>query len=247
MPKKKTKSVTGPKPPSYWRVMSLLKPHWVHVSIGIIGKYYFHFHTLRLRFIKTHYGLFSILGSIIAGMTFPVFAIIYSEFINVYFLPDPQEIRDKSSFWALIFVALAGSCFISAVMQKGFMEWAGQHLVRELRAMTFKKMLYQDLSYFDHPDHSTGSLSQILSSDVLLIKGWSGDNVGIIIQNVTSMVAGIIIAFTANAKLAAVALAAFLLMIPASAARMKFMKGSSKEIEEGAQVCLLTFGSSDCC
>lgn len=40
----------------------------------------------------------------------------------------------------------------------------------------------------------------------------------------------------ANAKLAAVSLAAFLLMVPAATARMKFMKGSAKDIEEGAQV-----------
>lgn len=58
----------------------------------------------------------------------------------------------------------------------------GQHLVRELRALTFESMLYQDMSFFDQPDHSTGSLSQILSSDVLLVKGWGGDNLGIIIQ-----------------------------------------------------------------
>ncbi|XP_055388386.1 LOW QUALITY PROTEIN: ATP-dependent translocase ABCB1-like [Condylostylus longicornis] len=156
------KKSSGLKPPSYWRVMSLLKPYWFRVTIGVL------------------------------------------------------------------------------VMQRGFMEWGGQDLVRTLRSLAFEKMLYQDMSFFDHPDHTTGTLSQILSSDVLLIKGWSGDNIGIIIQNVASMVAGVIIAFTANAKLAAVALAAFLVMIPASAARMKFMKGSTKEIEEGAEVI-------DCC
>lgn len=201
----------GPQPPSYWRVMSILRPHWFHLSIGV-------------------------LGSIVAGLTFPVFAIIYSEFIGVYGNPDPQKIRDDSSFWALMFVALAAACFISSIMQRGFMEWAGQHLVRELRALAFERMLYQDMSYFDHPDHTTGSLSQILSSDILLVKGWSGDNLGIIIQNVTCMVAGLIIAFLANAKLAAVSLAAFALMVPASAAKMKFMQGSTKEIKEGAQV-----------
>lgn len=171
-----------------------------------------------------------------SGLIFPVFAIIYAQFIGVYFLVDPEEIRDKSSFWSLMFVALGVGCFVASIMQRGFMEWAGQHLVRELRGLTFEKMLYQDMSFFDTPDHSTGSLSQILSSDVLLVKGWSGDNLGIIIQNVTAMIAGVVIAFSANAKLAAVSLAAFCVMVPASMARMKFMKGSSKEIEEGAEV-----------
>ncbi|XP_055388384.1 uncharacterized protein LOC129616902 [Condylostylus longicornis] len=204
------KGTKPPRPPGLLRVLGLLKPHWFPMACGI-------------------------LGSMACGVVFPVFALIYSEFLPVYFLEDPNEIRKESSFWSLMFIAIAGGSLFAYIFEKSFMEWSGQHLIRDLRALTFDRMVYQDMSYFDDPKHSTGTLSQILSSDVLLVKGWGGDNMGLMIQNVTSLACGVIIAFTANAKLAAVALASFALLVPASAMHMKFLAGSGDEITEGSQ------------
>lgn len=87
-----------PKAPSYWRVLGLLRPHWLKVLFGLIG-------------------------SIFSGLNFPVLAIIYAEFVGIYFLPDPAEIRKKTAVWACLYIIVAVSCLLSTVTQKGLIEW----------------------------------------------------------------------------------------------------------------------------
>lgn len=74
--------------------------------------------------------LFCILGSALAGLTFPAFAIIFAEYMGVYFLPDPAKIREESSFWACMFIVVAVNALISAILQKTFMEWGKVSFLR---------------------------------------------------------------------------------------------------------------------
>eukprot|EP01071_Lankesteria_metandrocarpae_P010936 Lankesteria_metandrocarpae@DN5386_c0_g1_i1.p1 len=207
---KKIETVEEKPAPSFYRVMSCIRDDWWKLIVGS-------------------------LGALVNGATFPIFAVIFAQFISVYFSPDPDYIRQKSAFWSGIFVALAISVLLSSTTQYFFFEWAGQLLVRKLREDTFDSLLHQEIAYFDESQNSTGSLSSLLSSDIMLIKGWISDNTGIIVQNFATLLYAIIIAFVASPELAGVVLAAFFVLMPASYLEMKAMKGSSDTIGSAAE------------
>eukprot|EP01069_Polyplicarium_translucidae_P002865 Polyplicarium_translucidae@DN2151_c0_g1_i3.p1 len=202
---KKKVPVTDKKPVSWFRVIKLLKPDAWKMP-------------------------FAVFGAMVCGACWPVFAIVFGEFIWTYYNPDPQVIRDDSRVYALSFVGLSIAGFGGMVLQSGFFEWAGQRIIRELRGLAFHSVVYQEMSFFDNPKNSTGSLSTTLSADVQLVKGWCSDNTGVMVANITSIVVGIIIAFVASPELAAVSLAAFAVMAPASMLEMRALKGSTSDI-----------------
>eukprot|EP01069_Polyplicarium_translucidae_P010732 Polyplicarium_translucidae@DN3394_c0_g1_i5.p1 len=210
IPKKaKAPEPEGPAPVSMWRVMGLLRPVWWRFGIGWIA-------------------------AIANGLVFPLFAIVFAEFIGVYYMdpPDPDKIQEESNYWALMFIGLAALVFAAVGLQTGFSEWAGARVVKDLRELVFSDLMYQDIGFFDNPQNATGNLAEILSSDCVLVKGWVGTNLGLGIQNVSSLIAGLIIAFAASAELAAVTLGAFAVMVPASFMEMKFMM-TNVTVEEG--------------
>eukprot|EP01071_Lankesteria_metandrocarpae_P010951 Lankesteria_metandrocarpae@DN5386_c0_g2_i1.p1 len=208
--REKKEKVPDTKPaPSMIRILNSIRSDWWKLGVGI-------------------------LGALVNGATFPVFAIVFGQFIAVYFNCDPNYVRSESAFWACMFVALSVSVFLSSTIQFFFFEWAGQILVRGLRADTFDALLHQEISFFDSPENSTGSLSSILSSEVMLVKGWISDNTGIYVQNFATLIYAIIIAFIASPQLAGVTLAGFFILMPASYFEMQAMKGSSDDVGAAA-------------
>eukprot|EP00917_Polyrhabdina_sp_WS-2016_P007857 GHVP01017563.1.p1 GENE.GHVP01017563.1~~GHVP01017563.1.p1 ORF type:complete len:1087 (+),score=218.99 GHVP01017563.1:278-3538(+) len=205
------------KPPSWFRVAGLLKPDWYFVILQVIG-------------------------AAVTGALWPMFAIVFAEFVDTYFLiypdcPFPGKggtdwIREQSNFWALIFIGFAAVGFVAQWLQITFSEWSGHRMVRELRVMSFTEIVHKEIGFFDNPLHTPGSLSAALSTDIPRIKGWVGDNLGLIIQAASSVIAGVAVSFSANVKLAAACLLVFSIMAPASALEMKAMQGNSKDLEE---------------
>lgn len=196
--------------PPYSQLLQELRPHKGYVALGVVG-------------------------SAGAGLAFPGLAIALAGVIEAYSSSTPEDLRHDVAKWSLVLVVIAIFVAGATLAQLGAMECCGHLLVKRLRERLFEQIIYQDIAFFDHPDHSTGALSELLSSDVLLIKGLTGDNLGITVKNAVSLVVAIIIAFTASARLAAVTLAAFLSIVPAGALNLRFIKGNRTELEASAE------------
>eukprot|EP01055_Gregarina_sp_Pseudo9_P000372 Gregarina_sp_Pseudo_9__371@NODE_123_length_4124_cov_11_292044_g115_i0_p1_GENE_NODE_123_length_4124_cov_11_292044_g115_i0NODE_123_length_4124_cov_11_292044_g115_i0_p1_ORF_typecomplete_len1300_score320_30ABC_membrane/PF00664_23/5_1e50ABC_membrane/PF00664_23/5e50ABC_tran/PF00005_27/1_3e43ABC_tran/PF00005_27/8_6e41SMC_N/PF02463_19/84SMC_N/PF02463_19/1_8e05SMC_N/PF02463_19/2_1e02SMC_N/PF02463_19/1e06AAA_21/PF13304_6/1_7e05AAA_21/PF13304_6/0_00042AAA/PF00004_29/0_0013AAA/PF00004_29/3_5e05AAA_15/PF1317 len=171
-----------------------------------------------------------LLGAVINGLIFPTFGIVFSKFMRAFYMPTPEEVTSECRKWALVFIGFAAGAFIGNFLQQAAFGWAGQKVVQRLRALTFENLIYQDVEYFDSPEHTTGKLSEILSADAVACRGWVGDNLGIYLQNIVAIIAAIVISFVASAKLAAVCLAAFSAMVPAMAIEATLLAGNSEGI-----------------
>jgi ATP-binding cassette subfamily B (MDR/TAP) protein 1 len=88
-------------------------------------------------------------------------------------------------------------------------------------------MLRMPISWFDNPKNNAGNLTSRLSADCKNVNGLVTTFVAISIQNLTSLVAGIVISFIFEWRTSLVALGLIPFMIIAGAIQMKFTTGFS--------------------
>eukprot|EP00164_Ancoracysta_twista_P001384 GFYU01001804.1.p1 GENE.GFYU01001804.1~~GFYU01001804.1.p1 ORF type:complete len:1235 (+),score=430.50 GFYU01001804.1:168-3872(+) len=167
-------------------------------------------------------GIFS---SALYGSVMPMFALIFTEVIEVFYLPDKEEMIRQADLWCIGFVALAVFTFLTAFGQQYCFGFSGEKLTRRIRSMSFDAIIHQDMEFFDDEENSTGALATRLSTEATLISGMTGINVAIALQNVVSLVVGLALAFNAGPKLAGVVLAVVPAIMLAGAGQMYFLQG----------------------
>ncbi|XP_062096709.1 ABC transporter B family member 9 [Humulus lupulus] len=183
-----------------------------------------------------------IIGSMAAavhGVIFPIFGLLLSSSIDMFFKP-PSQLRKDSRFWALIYLILAIVVFVVVPFQNLFFSIAGGKLIQRIRSLTFAKVVHQEISWFDDPANSSGAIGARLSTDASTVKALVGDALALVVQNIATIVAGLVIAFTANWMLALIILAVSPIMILQGTVQTKFIKGFSADAkvmyEEASQV-----------
>ena len=80
------------------------------------------------------------LASIILGVINPIFAIIFSEMVALYYQPE-DEIRDEARWWSLSFVGVGLAFLFFGTVQSGMFAIAAENLTMRLRARSFKVQL----------------------------------------------------------------------------------------------------------
>ncbi|CAH9079456.1 unnamed protein product [Cuscuta europaea] len=122
--------------------------------------------------------------------------------------------------------------FIDKLPKDFFFGVAGGKLIQRIRSLTFKKVVYQEITWFDHPSNSSGSIGARLSVDASSVRKLVGDALALIIQNIAAILAALIIAFSSNWVLAITVL----LMLPfiglQGFVQMKFYEGFSRGVKE---------------
>ncbi|XP_052201325.1 ABC transporter B family member 9 [Diospyros lotus] len=190
-----------------------------------------------------------VLGSIAAGVhgvIFPVFGLLLSSAIKIFFEP-PSELKKDSRFWGLMFVTLGCITLIAIPIQNYFFGVAGGKLIQRIRSLSFEKVVHQEVSWFDDPKNSSGAIGARLSTDASTVRSLVGDALGQVVQNITTIVAGLVISFTANWMLALIVLAVLPFVGLQGFFQMKFLKGFSKDAklmyEDASQVANDAVGS----
>ncbi|XP_028121789.1 ABC transporter B family member 9-like [Camellia sinensis] len=190
-----------------------------------------------------------LLGSIAAGIngvTFPIFGFLLSTAINIFYEPH-DELRKDSRFWALMFVGLGVVILFVAPVQNYFFGIAGGKLIMRIRALTFEKTVHQEISWFDNPKNSSGAVGARLSTDASTVRSLVGDSLAQIVQNITTIIAGLVISFTANWMLALIILSVLPLVGLQGFFQIKFLKGFIEDAkvmyEDASQVANDAVGS----
>ncbi|KAK4802353.1 hypothetical protein SAY86_000556 [Trapa natans] len=183
-----------------------------------------------------------VLGSaaaVVHGMVFPIFGLLLSSAIHMFFEP-PHELRKDSKFWAVIYVGIGLITFVAIPIQNFFFGLAGGKLIERIRYMTFKKVVHQEISWFDDPVNSSGAIGARLFTDASTMRSLVGDALALIVQNIATITAGLFIALTANWKLALIVLAISPLLFIQGYVQAKFLGGFSGDAkakyEEASQV-----------
>ncbi|XP_002519757.2 ABC transporter B family member 9 [Ricinus communis] len=190
-----------------------------------------------------------ILGAIAAaihGTVFPIFGLLLSTAIKVFYEPPPQLKKD-SEFWALVYIGIGFINFLVLPVQNYFFGIAGGRLIERIRTMTFERVVHQEISWFDDPANSSGAVGARLSTDASTVRSLVGDALALIFQNIATIVAALIIAFTANWILALVIVAVSPLLLFQGFIQARFAKGFSADAkvmyEEASQVANDAVGS----
>ncbi|KAH7568643.1 hypothetical protein ACOSQ2_011985 [Xanthoceras sorbifolium] len=186
------------------------------------------------------------IGAAVHGIVFPVFGLLLSKAISMFYEP-PQKLRTDSRTWAIVYVGLGCATLVAAPFQNYFFGVAGGKLIQRIRSLTFEKVVHQQISWFDDPENSSGAIGARLSTDASTVRSLVGDALALIVQNITTITAGLIIAFTANWILAFIILAVSPLMLIQGYLQTKFLKGFSADAkvmyEEASQVANDAVGS----
>ncbi|XP_038296962.1 ATP-binding cassette sub-family B member 5 isoform X1 [Canis lupus familiaris] len=155
---------------SLFKIFKLIKSEWLSVFLGT-------------------------LAAVLNGAVHPVFAIIFAKIITMFENDDKTTLKHDAEMYSMIFVILSVISFVSYFFQGLFYGRAGEILTMRLRHLAFKAMLYQDISWFDDKENSTGALTSILAIDIAQIQGATGSRIGVLTQNATNMGLSIIISF----------------------------------------------------
>ncbi|CAO2166051.1 unnamed protein product [Urochloa humidicola] len=183
-----------------------------------------------------------LLGALAAGVhgvLFPMFGLLISNAIKTFYEP-PHKLRKDSSFWGLMCVVLGIVSIISIPVEYFLFGVAGGKLIERIRALSFRSIVHQDVGWFDDPKNSSGALGAKLSVDALNVRRLVGDNLALLTQVTSTLIAGFVIAFVADWKLTLIILCAMPLSGAQGYAQVKFLKGFSQDAkmlyEDASQV-----------
>ncbi|XP_052174976.1 ABC transporter B family member 11-like [Diospyros lotus] len=185
-------------------------------------------------------------AAIVNGSIMPIFGLLISTVIKTFYEP-PHELRKDSKFWALMFLILGLASLLAFPTRTYFFSVAGCKLIGRIRSMCFEKVVHMEVGWFDEPQHSSGAIGARLSADAATVRALVGDALAQLVQDSASVVAGLIIAFTASWQLALIVLALIPLIGLNGFVQVKFMKGFSADAkmmyEEASQVANDAVGS----
>ncbi|KAL4352496.1 hypothetical protein GQ457_06G030810 [Hibiscus cannabinus] len=180
------------------------------------------------------------------GVILPIFGVLISSMIKTFYEP-PDELKKDSRFWALVFLVLGLASLLICPTRAHFFSIAGCKLIQRIRSTCFEKVVHMEVSWFDEPDNSSGSIGARLSADAASIRALVGDALAQLVSSLASAVAGVVIAFAASWQMAFIILALIPLLGVNGYVQAKFMKGFSADskmmYEEASQVANDAVGS----
>ncbi|RZC49971.1 hypothetical protein C5167_018397 [Papaver somniferum] len=188
---------------------------------------------------ELHILLLGVLFAVVNGIVFPAYAVMFSGMITTFYEP-PSKLHKDSRFWALMFVTLGIVSLVASPAKGYFFAVAGCKLIKRIRSMCFKKVVHMDISWFDEPEHSSGAIGARLSTDAATVRSLVGDALGLLIENIATLIFGLGVAFLANWKLALIVVVLLPLLGLNAWVQVKLMKGFGGDAkvmyEEASQV-----------
>jgi len=156
---------------------------------------------------QMHLLVIAILTTILAGCVQPFFALIISYMIDLLSNPSDPDYKKKAGLGALYFILCAIVVLVSTSIRMGCFGQLSQELVMKLREDLFRKYLKMEMSYFDRPENTPGSLCTKLSSDCSQVRALTSQVVGVYLMAISTFVCGIVIAIVSCWQLGLIALA----------------------------------------
>jgi len=109
-----------------------------------------------------------------------------------------------------------------------FANWVGQHIIRDIRAKIFRKILDFKMSYFDK--NSVGKLVTRVVSDIETIAAFFSQGVFTILSDILKMVAVAVLMLVLNWKLALISLAILPILVYATTLFQVAIKATFQEV-----------------
>ncbi|KAH8920396.1 P-loop containing nucleoside triphosphate hydrolase protein [Atractiella rhizophila] len=167
------------------------------------------------------YYLLGLVGVAANGMVYPVFGIIFGGALGAFSLTDHHELREQGNRYSLYLFALALVASTAILVQTYCYRWAGEAMSRTLRLIMFQSTLKQDIAFFDEDRNSAGALTSAISDKPEKFNPLSGETLGVIFQNMLTLLGGAIVGLAYGWKIAIVSLACLPITVGAGIVRLK--------------------------
>ncbi|WFD35699.1 ABC-type xenobiotic transporter [Malassezia cuniculi] len=172
--------------------------------------------------------------AVASGATYPSFAILFGLAIENFgrcqnetgqVCPEPQrgQMRHTANMHGLYFFIIAILSTIAMVLQVALIQQGSALLMHRLRGLMFRKYMENDVAYFDEDEHNSGVLTTTLAEHTQKINGFVGVSMGTIMQSVSTVITGSIIALIYGWKLALVVIACIPFTLSAGYVRLKLV------------------------
>jgi len=120
----------------------------------------------------------------------------------------------------------------------------GERLTRRLRLLAFRAMVRQDCEYFDNEKNSVGALLSKLSTEASLVKATTGESLGLLVENVSSMAVAVAIAFYASWRMTLVLLLVAPLLVLSTYWQQRTLIGLNKTSVESLEASAKVAGEA---
>jgi len=175
------------------------------------------------------YLYWGLLGAALIGCGFPLLGYFLAEMIAVFFNPDPDEMREDAEFWALLFVGMAVTQAIGALLAQYCFGVITERLARRVRDRSFVTMLRQDMGWYDDARNSSGALATRLASDCAQIKALTGERASTSTSQVVTLTVAFGVAFYQCWEMTLVMLGLIPLIAGAFGVQASFVQGGSAD------------------
>jgi ATP-binding cassette subfamily B (MDR/TAP) protein 1 len=110
-------------------------------------------------------------------------------------------------FWIIMFLLTAIFRGVFAFFQKFLFTYVGENLTYNVRVKLYESLMYKSIAWFDSKDRAPGVLSNIMSEDITQLNGLTTETFSLIIESVSCLMLGIVIAFIYSWRMALVGFA----------------------------------------
>uniref|UniRef100_A0A8C8SJZ5 Bile salt export pump n=1 Tax=Pelusios castaneus TaxID=367368 RepID=A0A8C8SJZ5_9SAUR len=121
------------------------------------------------------YMVFGSLGAAMNGAVNPLYALLFSQILATFSMPDKEEQRSLINGVCLLFVLVGIVSFFTQFLQGYTFAKSGELLTRRLRKIGFQAMLGQEIGWFDDHRNSPGALTTRLATDASQVQGISNE------------------------------------------------------------------------
>ncbi|KAG2383942.1 hypothetical protein LR48_Vigan393s000100 [Vigna angularis] len=193
--------------PSFRRLLALNIPEWKQACMGC-------------------------LNAVLFGAIQPVYAFSMGSVISVYFLPDHDEIKEKTRIYSLCFLGLAVFSLVVNILQHYNFAYMGEYLTKRIRERMLSKILTFEVGWFDQDENSTGAVCSRLAKEANVVRSLVGDRMALVVQTISAVVIAFTMGLVIAWRLAIVMIAVQPIIIACFYTRRVLLKSmSSKAIK----------------
>ncbi|KAK0548355.1 hypothetical protein OC845_003627 [Tilletia horrida] len=198
-----------------------------------VGYLFYRLVKINREFVWTLY-VPGIVCAFACGAVYPAFAVLFGRALENFSkcsqphgqpCPEPNrgDMRHNANLNALWFFIISILATLAVTVQTHNLIAASSILSERLRKMLYKAYLRADVAYFDDDGHSSGALTNNLSDYAQKIQGLVGVTLGTIIQSVSTLIVGYIIALAYGWKLSLIVIACTPLTLSAGFVRLQLV------------------------
>ncbi|XP_002969904.2 ABC transporter B family member 19 [Selaginella moellendorffii] len=194
------------------------------------GSYFFRL--LKLNAAEWPFLLLGSAAAVVAGLVNPVFAMIISSVLSIYYNPDKSYMKSEVQKYSIIFVCIGVSVgMIHSLLHYSF-GVTGESLTKRIRELMFTAVTRFEVSWFDRDENGSSQIASKLSTNAGFVRATMGDRVAIILQNSSLLVSAFLIAFIVEWRIALVVTASLPLLVASGISEQMFLKGFAGNIEK---------------